>query len=556
MPRSVFGKALVDNRRRGAWWTLGAVGITIFVAAMFPSLRDSAAMEEMLTSFPPALMELLGIDPKMFLTGAGFLQGQLYSLVCPIAMVGFSLSMASAMTAQEEKDGSMNLLLSLPLSRSSILLQKTAALVLLTGVLAGALLLTLLVCNQLFDLRLSTSGILSANLGLWSLGLFFGCLTSAVATLTGSPALATGIAALAAASAWLAHGFANTFSWLKPLGAMSPFSWYGAHQPLLGLWSYGTLWLAVGAIASSIVAVMLFNRRDISSGMTILPEAAAALRSSKPHPLRSPTLLRSILRKTLWDRRRTIWIWVGALSALVLVTFAAWPAISNTTESMQALIELIPREMLAMFGMSDPKALATPAGFLSSRAYLTIGPIMIVVFCVSAVSKTIVREEAEGIFDLLLASAVERRQLLIQKVAAIAGMATLISLCLTLVVFLGNLIWHTELQSLHIISANLGLALLGLCYGGIALGLWGLWGARGAAMRYTAAIAVVTYFMNGIGSLMESISPLRALSPFYWYLGDTVPLGKGPQASYLLLLLVALAGTAFALRRFDKRDLG
>jgi hypothetical protein len=48
---------------------------------------------------------------------------------------------------------------------------------------------------------------------------------------------------------------------------------------------------------------------------------------------------------------------------------------------------------------------------------------------------------------------------------------------------------------------------------------------------------------------------MRYFSPFYWYLGDTVPLSKGFTFGYLALALVAVAGTAVATRRFTTRDL-
>ena len=63
------------------------------------------------------------------------------------------------------------------------------------------------------------------------------------------------------------------------------------------------------------------------------------------------------------------------------------------------------------------------------------------------------------------------------------------------------------------------------------------------------------FFLNGLGSLSSVLEPARRLSPFYWYLGDTPPLGKGFEWSYLLLAAVAALGTWIALRRFDDRDL-
>jgi hypothetical protein len=48
---------------------------------------------------------------------------------------------------------------------------------------------------------------------------------------------------------------------------------------------------------------------------------------------------------------------------------------------------------------------------------------------------------------------------------------------------------------------------------------------------------------------------MRYLSPFYWYLGDTVPLAKGFTFGYLALGVVAIVGSAVATKRLSSRDL-
>ena len=105
------------------------------------------------------------------------------------------------------------------------------------------------------------------------------------------------------------------------------------------------------------------------------------------------------------------------------------------------------------------------------------------------------------------------------------------------------------------IGANLGLVLVGLFFGGMALALWSLMASGGAAVAITSAFAIVSYFVNGLGSVVEPIGVVRPLSPFYWYIGDTAPLAKGIEPAYLLLLIGALAFTAVAIWRFGSRDL-
>jgi hypothetical protein len=69
------------------------------------------------------------------------------------------------------------------------------------------------------------------------------------------------------------------------------------------------------------------------------------------------------------------------------------------------------------------------------------------------------------------------------------------------------------------------------------------------------AFAVAAFFMNGLGAIVSGLAFMRYLSPFYSYLGDTVPLAKGFTFGYVALGTVAVVGSAIATRRFDRRDL-
>ncbi len=140
------------------------------------------------------------------------------------------------------------------------------------------------------------------------------------------------------------------------------------------------------------------------------------------------------------------------------------------------------------------------------------------------------------------------------KAAAIALLSLFIGSLLTVFGLAGNAIWGTDLDIVNIVAANAGLVLLALCFGGIALGIWSLLGS-GPAVGITAAIGAVAWFLNGLGSVVDGLAPFRVLSPFYWYLGDKAPLAKGFEPQYLLLLAVAIIGTAVAVWRFGSRDL-
>ncbi|GMQ93262.1 MAG: hypothetical protein BMS9Abin12_0739 [Acidimicrobiia bacterium] len=555
MLRNLFTKTIRDNRKSSLGWILGAGVLSLWLVAMYPFIRDSEEMKDLIEQMPAELMAAFGIDAATFLTGAGYLSAQLYSFVGPIIVIGFAVTLGTAVTASEEKSGTLEVLLSAPISRSHVVVSKLAASVFLLALVPVAMTTVILAANRPLGLELSIQGILAVNIGLWLLGTVFVAVAVAAGAFTGNPGTARGVAFFAAVLSWFVSFFEPLFDWLELPSKVSPFTWYIGENPMLEQWSSGFAWLALTAVGLAIGGVWLFSRRDIATELTVLPKSPLTRRRSKHVEPRATHLLGSVLGKTLWDRRKTVFLWAAGIASLLLMTFAAWPAMSGNSAALEALIGSMPTEMFAIFGVTDPEALATPAGLVSSRAYLNIGPLIMIIFSVGGVSALLAKEETSGVLDMVLSNPKPRRGVLIQKILGLAVLTIVITLILIAVGFVGDALWDTGLEPMHIVGANVGLMLLGMFFGGMTLALWSILGSGGAAVGVTSAFAVVSYFLNGLATVVDPIAPFRLISPFFWFLGDTVPLAKGIEPAYALLFLGAVAGAWIATWRFDKRDL-
>ena len=236
-----------------------------------------------------------------------------------------------------------------------------------------------------------------------------------------------------------------------------------------------------------------------------------------------------------------------------LFTVAAWPALAEDSDAMQNHVDSFPKEVLALFGLTDTGALATPEGFVSSRTYGSVGPIVVIVFAITAMASLVANEESTGRLDMVVSNPLRRENVLGEKANAVFLLMGVIVLVLLAVVLFGNLQWDTNMDPYYMVAANIGLGLLGLAFWGIAVAIWAFVGGSGPAIGATAAIAVTSYVLNGLGAIVDVLTPFRFLSPFYWYLGDTVPLSKGLTWGYLALAIVAVAGTLIAMSKFRTR---
>ncbi len=554
MFRNVFTKALWDRRRSTLWWMGGSVSLLVWIAGVYPIMRDSDAMQQFIEDFPPEMLAMFGIDPATYLTGAGFLHAQFFSLFGPFTMIALAIAVAVSATAGEERRGTLDMVLSAPVSRTSFMLQKVALLLTVTGSVAVVVAVTLSILSRVMGLGLTIEGVAAASASMWLLGVVFGGVALVVGAFTGSPSTTVGVGVTLSVVAWFANAFVAIFPWLEVPSAVSPFTWYLQGPPVLYGANSGQLWLALAGAGLAGASVVLFGRRNIATDRPVVPAPSTRRLGAATTRPRSTWLLGSVFGKSIWDKRRTVWWWALGLASLLLLTFAAWPTFSRDSRTVAAMIESMPKEVFALFGLTDTESLATAAGFISSRTYGSVGPIVMMVFAVGGVSRSIAGEESSGTMDLVLANPISRRRALIEKAAAIGVLAIFIGLLLTVFGLVGNAVYGTDLPPVNILTANLGLALLALCFGGVALAVWSLAGS-GPAIGITAAIGVVAWFLNGLGAVVDVLAPLRVLSPFYWYLGDRAPLAKGFDPLYLLLLAVALAGTALAVWRFGSRDL-
>lgn len=555
MEAAILVKSLRDRRRALIGNSIGLSALMVWIAALFPILRENEGFTDIMERVPPEMWAAVGTDLATFLTAAGFLSAEFFALFAPLVFLIFVINAMIKEIVSEERDELMDMLLSNPVSRTRVFLEKAGGVAVAALLMAAVIAGTLLVVNPVFDLGLPVVGVIASGLSLWLLGTVFGGAALLVGAFTGRPTAGGGTAGFVAALSWFVTSFAGLFTWLEGAGTVSPFTWYREPNPLTEGFGAGHLWLAVSTLVLTGAALLLFHRRDIATERAALPDVRLRRRArSRVRRPRAAWLLTGPFRKVLWDRRRSVWAWGGGLGLLSLAMFSAWPTMARDADALAGLITAMPREAFAMFGITNPEAMVTPAGFISSRSYQTVGPIVVIIFCVRGVSMALTRQEGTGVLDLVLAQPASRSRLLISKLAAVALSAGLVVLIPTVVALLGDGPWETGLGIGPVLAAGAGLYLLGLFFAGLALLLWGIKGASLPAVRIAGIAALATFLMNGLGALADGLQPIRLVSPFYWYFGDTPPLAKGFEPAYFILLAGTLAMAWVAVDRFRRRD--
>jgi ABC-2 type transport system permease protein len=296
--------------------------------------------------------------------------------------------------------------------------------------------------------------------------------------------------------------------------------------------------------------VAAYARRDIG----VLRERAPR-RSGVARAGRFDRLLGSVYGQALWRRRVSVWWWAGGLSLLGGLTAGFWPILRGGPKQLEGVVKLVPKEVLASFGINDPAAMLTAAGFLTGRVYGSLGLILALVFAIGTGTAEIAGDMRNGTMDLVLAAPLGRRRLVLQRWAAMATLILVVVAALAATIALCNGWLALRIPASGLLAANLGLAVLALFFGTLALAVGCATGSVKAARGAPTAVAIGGFLFNALGATTPKLAVLQSLSPLHWYLGDTPPLARGLQPGVGLLAAGAVALAAGAVAAFARKDI-
>jgi ABC-2 type transport system permease protein len=261
-------------------------------------------------------------------------------------------------------------------------------------------------------------------------------------------------------------------------------------------------------------------------------------------------MLRSVLTKTLWEQRRMLVGWVVGITAVGVLYAVFYPAIASPEYA--EMMESFAPELMEALGFT---AITTPAGYLGSTTFGILGPGLTIIFGAWLGIRAVAGDEESGRLDLLLAHPVSRARVAVERFGAliVAMLLAALVLLLALVVVSGP----ADLGSIglgNLAAGSIHLAALGICFGGLALGVGAATGSRAVTAAVVAVVGVASYFGNTLAARIDLIAWARDVSPFHYYAGGR-PLENGPQPIDLgVLLLAAGVFVMLGIVRFDRRD--
>lgn len=237
------------------------VVITFFFLAVFPGIRDEA--EALQDAFPDFLAGLMGFEELHSIEG--FTSGWLFPFIWVLLIGIYFAYTSSSFISGDIRSRQLDLLLSNPVSRESVVMQKFASLWVPLLVLNVVLFVVLVVGSLLIGESIDITGLVMTQvlsvpylLVCASIGMVLSVVIDRVGT-----AQAGAIGAVFIL--WMLEGVSEMDPDYEILGVIAPSRYYDPSAILVrGEYAYmDALILLFGAVALLAVAIMLFVRRDL-----------------------------------------------------------------------------------------------------------------------------------------------------------------------------------------------------------------------------------------------------------------------------------------------------
>jgi ABC-2 type transport system permease protein len=263
----VARRFLRDRRRSFLWWSVGVAGMVLVSVAFFPSIEGDPSLDDMVQNIPEAMRTMLGMDEGVsFSSAPGYLQGRLFSTILPVLLLVFAIGVGARAVAGSEDDGTLELLLSNPVSRARVVGERVAAALALTAGLGVITTASVLVLAPLFGALdgVDIAGLLVECAAMTGLALAHGAIALAVGAAVGGRGRALGTAAVVAVGGYLVNGLFALVDALEGARIVSPWNWFLRQNMLLHgpVWWSPVLPLVLAAVVLA-VGIPMFLRRDL-----------------------------------------------------------------------------------------------------------------------------------------------------------------------------------------------------------------------------------------------------------------------------------------------------
>ena len=534
---SIFGKGVRDSRR-AALIIGGLLGLLVLVsgsqvAIEYDTALERAALAAQMSALPAVFQGMLG-EPIGIETIGGFLSWRVFGFI-PVMVGIWSIVALSGALAGELARGSLDVVVTGPIGRSRVAIEKLAAhmaaLAIAVAILGALAYITISAFGTLPNDPVGLDAILGQSVWVFVATLAPGAAAFAVAPFVGR-ASAVGVGALVLFLSFLVNGYGDLVPVFDAVRGLSYFDLTSGHRPMAGAWDWPAMGLLTAIVAAVLAGgVVAFARRDMlvpSCGRQIVPQLDAWIMGP--------------FTRSVGERLPAALVWGAALGLYGVV-------LATSADEFVAVLADIP-QMVEMVERLFPGAdILSVGGFLQlaffSEAIILVG--LGTAFLVSGWAS----DESERRIEMILGAPVSRIGWALKS-----GLGVMVAIAvMTLLTVLG-VVAGAWIQGEDGSDIALGVSVLGaygMAVAGVGLAVGGLI-RPGLAAITVVALSLGFYLLDLLGTILRFPDAIMQLS-LNQHLGKPI-LGEFDGVGLAICAVMAIGGLGLAAFGMGRRDIG
>jgi ABC-2 type transport system permease protein len=547
MFKDIWTKTLRDYRWGILWWALGLLAY-MYVGG-YVSFQETAQGPDYAATFTQLAQtfKFLG-DPVAITTPGGFTLFRVGAISLLFLSI-WAVMAGARLVRGEETRGSIDVLLSTPQSRTTLLLQKTLALAVAFLVVGLGVALSAIIGESADNVQISAGGALLEGLD-FALGAFlFAMLALFISQLVRLPGTAAGIAGGIMVATYLIDGLSRVVDGATGVRYISPFYYFGLNKPLIDGYAFnpwGMLMLLAGSLLFLGFSVALFARREIDGVAfpslrldfsRVYQNAAQALAAAR----RNLSLQSVGLRSLRAQLASNIW-WIAGIAVYSVYGTGIAKA---TKDTILKLVNGSP--FYKQFFGAD---IASDKGFVSAVVFLFV-PVLVAAMALTQ-SGAWSQALDNGREDLILSAPQPRWKVLLQSYAALLVPIVLSAVACWLAVIALAAATGLHLNGGSVAAASLAMIPLGLITAS-AVYLLSIWLRSGVVLGIAGGALAISFVLSIFGAILKLPEWAQDLSIFHVY--GTPMLNDINWGGTIAMLIIAAAALTGAVVTFQRSDL-
>lgn len=261
---NVLIATLWDRRWFVAGWTLGFVAFAALMTSFYPAMHKDGSLDALVENMPKAFEGLIGnlAYLKHFDT---YLASQLFDIRLPLIAGIMAIILAQGLSTNDERSGQLRTVVSLPISRTQLLLQKWYALLIITAVAVVGLGVGVYITIPITTGAEMDFGVfIKLALMTWLLMVTFGTIAFAIGMITGHKGVTSLFSILVIIGSFILSTFGSMVDWLAHYEKLSLLHYFPATDIVqYGIAKKDVAVLLVITLLMLGISIVVFRRRNI-----------------------------------------------------------------------------------------------------------------------------------------------------------------------------------------------------------------------------------------------------------------------------------------------------